>query len=368
MLDVSIIKRLTRFWIAGILILLTTNSFAAQAVKPLPLLVGGRVLVTTENNQKKYTYSWPGVYFEASFTGNDVDLHLNDSSNMLNVVVDDKVLTVLTRPGKTVYSLYGLGSGTHTIRLEKRTETFADKGSFEGFYIPQSEKAISLIQPARRIEFIGDSFTVGYGDTSAVRECTKDEIFSTTNTQVAFGPLVAKYFNAQYQINARSGLGIVRNAGGGNPETSFVSEYPYALSDHVEAYRDKWLPQVVIVVLGINDFNTPLNPNEKWKTREALQNDFVSTYTRFVMSIRKQHPKTHIILISPGDPSSEVTAQITRVVDELKKQGENKVTFKVSDTPLELTGCQYHASAKDHQTVANRIIYYIEKNPILWGN
>ena len=94
------LKRLTQLWIAGPFILLSASSFATQVTKPLPLVVGGRMFITTDNNHKKYTYSWPGVYFEASFTGNDVDVHLDDSSDMLNIVVDSKEPIVLTRPGK----------------------------------------------------------------------------------------------------------------------------------------------------------------------------------------------------------------------------------------------------------------------------
>ena len=138
------------------------------------------------------------------------------------------------------------------------------------------------------------------------------------------------------------------------------------MNDQGEVYRDKWSPQIVIVLLGVNDFSTPLNQNEKWKTRVALQDEFVSAYEKFVLSIRKKYPKAHIFLISPDSPASEVTRQITRVVEALKMQGENKVIFKTPDVSLELTSCQYHPSAKDHSVVAKQMIDFIEKDPSVW--
>src|SRR6185312_14756892 len=108
-----------------------------------------------------------------------------------------------------------------------------------------------------QIEFIGDSHTVGYGNTSRTRECTQDDVWKTTDNSQSFGPLIAGHYAADYQINAISGRGIVRNYNG-TPGDTLPVAYPYVLFDKKEEYSDPhWKPQIIVISLGTNDFSTP---------------------------------------------------------------------------------------------------------------
>ena len=40
---------------------------------------------------------------------------------------------------------------------------------------------------------------------------------------------------------------------------------------------------------GTNDFSTPLNPGERWKTREALHPDCETTCVRFLHALHAAH-------------------------------------------------------------------------------
>lgn len=334
--------------------------------KPLPLHYGGRVVVGELDNKPTYTYSWPGVYFEAAFTGTEVDLKLNDSNNILNIIVDGQAPIVLTKPGKKTYSINNLAEGKHHIRLEKRTETQFGTGIFEGFFIPADGKAITLTKPKRRIEFIGDSAVVGYGIRSPKRECSEEEIFSFTDTQITYAALTAKAFNADYQINALSGFGVVRNYNGAFPKNTFLSLYPYALNDKGVLYQSNWSPQIIVIGLGGNDFATPLNPDEKWKARKALQDDYVENYKNFVLSLRKKHPEAHFILLSYAVTGDELDGQIARVIKELKQKDVRDIGL-VTLKPVELSACQWHPSEKDHKNAAEILIKYIKAKPELWN-
>jgi len=94
--------------------------------------------------------------------------------------------------------------------------------------------------------------------------------------------LTAKHFKADYQINASSGFGVVRNYNGGNPEKNLLTLYPFTinslstLNHKDEIDHARWAPHIIVIGLGTNDFSTQLNPNEKWTTRTQLQNDFVN--------------------------------------------------------------------------------------------
>lgn len=332
----------------------------------LPVLVGGRVLVEDIEGKQRNTYFWPGVYFEAGFTGASVDVHLDDIDNVLQIIVDNNAPIVLTKPGKMIYPLRNLGEGAHHIRLEKISETNWTVGHFDGFFIPSTQQALALTKPTRSIEFIGDSYSVGYGNTSSGRECTDKQIFSTTNTQLAFGPLIAKQFDAAYQVNAWSGMGVVRNYNGSSPESSLVARYPFVLNDNGVRQQGEWSPQIIVIALGTNDFSTPLNPGEKWLSRSALQQDFVATYESFVRSLRVQHPSAGIIIISPGNDTSEVTTYVKRVVDNLHAKGEQNIYFAGSNFPFDLMGCHWHPSLKDHQVIAKIMAEYIEAHFPEW--
>ncbi len=334
--------------------------------KPLPIHYGGRVLVSELDNVPTYTYSWPGVYFEAAFIGTEVDLRLNDSNNILNIIVDGKAPVVLTKPGKKIYSINNLTEGKHHIRLEKRTETQNSTGTFEGFFIPDHSQAITLEKPQRSMEFIGDSAAIGYGIRSPKRECTEEEMFSFTDTQITYAALTAKAFNADYQINALSGVGVVRNYNGGMPEQTFLSRYPYTINDKGVPYQSNWSPNIIVIGLGGNDFATPLNPDEKWKTREGLQDDYVEHYKNFILSLRKKHPNAHFVLLSYDPFNKELEDQIARVVEKLKIKGEGKIDL-VSIKPVALSACHWHPSEADHKNAAEILINYIEANPGLWN-
>ena len=334
--------------------------------KPLVVHAVGRVLEEkSASDEISYRYSWPGIYFEAAFTGTAVDIKLDDDQNILNIIVDDQPEIVLTKPGKTVYSVKNLSPGAHKIRLEKRTETQSSTGRFEGFYISEKSLPGKIKAPKRRIEFIGDSFTVGYGNTAPSRDCTNDQVFETTNTQLGFVPRVAKFFQADYQVNASSGFGIVRNYNGTSPDKSLPTLYPYTLNDTSSLYKHNWKPQIIVIGLGTNDFSTKINPGERWASREALRNDYVETYKSFIKSLREKNPKAHFILSASDRFDGEIQTHVEKVIADLKARGETKID-SVFFSDLEYTGCHHHPSVKDDEAVAKLLVDKISANPAWW--
>jgi lysophospholipase L1-like esterase len=352
-----------------IVIFLACLTVVAQADdfgKPLPVHVGGRAVEEKiGKHETTYIYAWPGIYFDAVFTGTAVDVRLNDDQNILNLIVDDQPPVVLAKPGKTVYTIKNLSPGTHKIRLEKRTETQSTQGRFEGFYIAKNARAAKVRAPKRRIEFIGDSFTVGYGNTSTSRDCSNEQVFETTNTQLAFAPRVAKYFQADYQINASSGFGVVRNYNGTSPDKSLPKLYPYALNDTSALYEKKWQPHIIIIGLGTNDFSTQLKADERWANREALRADYVGTYKAFIKSLREKNPKAYFLLNASTNFQGEIQSQVEKVIAELKSQGEEKID-SIFFSGLEYAGCHWHPSVQDNELIATLIIDKIATNDHWW--
>ena len=340
----------------------------APVAQSAPLTIGGRVRVDhPAKDQTVYRYQWPAVYFEARFAGNKVGLRFDDPSNNFNVIIDDHTVMLLRKPGTKTVWLDGLGKGEHTIRLEKRSETQYAVGGFAGFVLPAGQKFLSAPVRARQIEFIGDSYTVGYGNTSAFTQCTPDEIFETTDSQQGFGPLTAKHFNADYQVNAFSGLGMVRNYDGHeHPKYHMPMLYPRAVfDDPAAAVQTGWHPQIVVIGIGGNDFSTPLHDDEPWKTRDALRADYKATFVKFVQDVRARNPQAFILIDSPDTDRAEYHDAVTEVVDALKAAGETRIAELILPH-TDNNGCNGHPNIHDDQKVSTMLTAYIEAHPEVW--
>jgi len=285
----------------------------------------------------------------------------------LHLNVDAQPPLILTNPDPGLYRLSGLANTRHTARLLVVTESQSAPNVFEGFAISTGEQPLPLQKPTRQIEFIGDSHTVGYGNSSPKQDCTQDEVWATTDNSHAFGPLTASHYHADYQINAISGRGIVRNYNG-TPADTLPQAYPYVLFDKLNPYTDPtWNPQVIVIALGTNDFSTPLNPSEKWKTRDQLHADVEASYLRFLQTLHANHPHAYLILWATGIANGEVESEAQKVVAQARAQGFTRLTFLPIDH-LTFTGCHSHPSLPDHRAISSRLEQVIDSTPHIWDS
>jgi lysophospholipase L1-like esterase len=334
----------------------------ASDLQQLPTHTGGRVLESSNPaGEKSYEYSWPSVYFETAFNGDSLTIKFDDDQNNFHLIINNQAPIVINKPGKQDYVVPGLTPGKHVVRLEKISETQSSTGRFLGFY--SDDKPAKLPKRKRQIEFIGDSFTVGYGNTSSSRECTNEDVFNTTNSQLAFGPLTAKYFDADYQINASSGFGVVRNYSGGTPDKNLIGLYPFTLHTNQYIYASNWQPQVIVIGLGTNDFSTKLKADERWKTRAELQADYVNKYVHFVKYLHRKNPRTQFVLMASDQTEGEIAAQVGKVIATLKADGLKKVD-SIIFTGLDYKGCHWHPSAKDDKLLADQLIDHFNKSKV----
>ncbi len=320
-------------------------------------------------------YQWPGTYFEGAFDGTEVVVKLDDKRNIVKLSVDSGAPAVLTKPGYVEYRFAGLKPGHHVVRFELVTEDQGDMagvGAFYGFYVPGNETPLPPPTRARQIEFIGDSYTVGYGNTSGKRSCTRDEVWATTDTSQAFGPLTARHYGADYQVNAVSGRGIVRNYNGSRgkilplawpfvlPSDSDDPRQPQGVADH-----SRWQPQIIAIGLGTNDFSTPLRPGEPWTTRAQLHADYEAYYTAFVQSIRARNPNAFFILMAADQFQGEMPGEINTVITRLNALGEHRIAF-LPMTGLNFGGCDGHPDLGDDRRISDELIGFIDQHPDIW--
>jgi lysophospholipase L1-like esterase len=346
-----------------------------RGLTPLPMSIGGRVqplpLASIGFGREGYLHQWPGTYFEASFTGSELFFQLGMNHEILHIVVDGKPPLILDKPDIGAYRISGLADRAHTVSVLVATES-QGPNTFGGFAITAKEKPLPAKVRPRQIEFIGDSHTVGYGNTSPKRECTTDEVWSTTDNTQAFGPLTANHYQADYRINAISGRGIVRNYNGFAADTLPMA-YPYPLITYPmfvlnQKHLDdapNWKPQVIVIALGTNDFSTPLNPGEKWKTRDELHADYEATYLRFLHDLRAKNPDAYFILWATEMANGEIESEVKKVADQARAQGETKLTY-LPIKHLTFKGCHFHPSLADDKTISDKLVQLIDANPAIW--
>jgi lysophospholipase L1-like esterase len=323
----------------------------------------GRVKV----NGNTARYSWPGVYFEGRVRGTGVGIVLNDSAADYEVQVDGATVATLVTPGRTTRWVNGLSNADHTVRVVKRNESSWSISEFGGFVAaPGGAILAKPTARSRQIEFIGDSLTVGYGNTSTSRDCTGDRVNRTTNTDLSYGALTARRLSADYQINAFSGKGMVRNYNGGDPGTSYRTYYDRALLSVAGDVWNPgtWQPRLVVVYLGTNDFSTPLNPGEQWKTMDSLIAAYRTAYSDFLQKLRTRYgTNTTIVAVGAGSFASYVQ----QVVRERNNAGDSRVRYWLLDNSgLDFLGCQWHYSTHDDRLISDRLSKFIGTLSLGW--
>ncbi|MER7492863.1 SGNH/GDSL hydrolase family protein [Streptomyces pharetrae] len=318
-------------------------------------------------------YTWPGIAFEGRFCGTGVGIMLDDSANDYDVQIDGTTVSTLVTPGRTTSWVEDLADAEHTVRLVKRTECPWAAGRFGGFIAARGGEVLAApTARSRQIEYIGDSFTAGYGNASGTRDCSANGgVDRNSNADLAFGALTARKLDADYQQNAFSGRGMVRNYNGSDPGTDFRTYYDRALLNVVGDVWQKprsWRPQVVVIGLGINDFSTPLHPGEPWAAQSELIAAYASAYHGFLDKLRARYGRGTFLVVSATPVSGTAFAETTQaIVRDRNARGDDRVGYWYYDDPgLDRLGCDWHPSLRDHQIISGLLDQHLATLALDW--
>ena len=214
----------------------------------------------------------------------------------------------------------------HKYRLIKISESGSSEIKFHGITL-DGEFGATPKPSSRRIEFIGDSFTVGFGCEGASADDPSLE-FEKTNASKSYAYLLASGFGADYQINAFSGRGLVRNYDNIVPKWTLEKLYDYTVMGSVMEYSspEKWNfesfhPQVIVIFVGINDFQG--NPPY------ANKGKFKKTYANLLDKLRKAHPGVKFLLVSTKIwPNDDLGGVVKSIYDAEIAAGHNDLEYK----------------------------------------
>ncbi|WP_024831486.1 SGNH/GDSL hydrolase family protein [Ruminiclostridium josui] len=299
-------------------------------------------------------FAWSTSTIKANFTGTTISATIKSSGdNWFNVIIDGIVKAPVNVPAgtSTVTLASDLQDGIiHTIELVRRTEAWIGETQFLGFKIIGGGLLPAPSPSSRRIEFIGDSITCGYGNegTSQYQSFTN----KNENAYMAYGAITARLLKADPITVCWSGKGLVQNYGGDLNEL-MPEVYPRVLPYNTTLTWDtsKWTPQVVVINLGTNDFSTG----------SIDKTTFAAAYEKFVTQIRGQYPDAHIYCaVGPmlsWDQLAKCKDAITSVVDQKNTSGDSKIHFIEFPVQVESNGYgeDWHPSVKTHELMANQL-------------
>jgi lysophospholipase L1-like esterase len=359
----------------------------------------------------KPRFDWSGNSMSARFEGSEVTWGAESGvEQVFEVIIDGKsqqvILPDYANPEAPVASrTHTLPAGTHEITVVRSSEALFGDSYFLPFTFPGGTQ-LPPNEYARRIEYIGDSITCGYGDEGPNATCPYDvpirqaknengqledvKIPETQNIYLAYGSIAARRLSAQATTLCFSGKGVALNyreqgVGVGkilNPDDkpdpdakTTIPEYYLRTLATEKADPAKpgstWdfakepQPQVVVINIGTNDFARDVDQNS---VADGIDlGVFRQKYREFLDFVRTKRPAAKIFLALPpmvtdkfplDNARSDFRSALRGIVADVNAGGDQDVFF------IELVemgvryglGCDYHPNLEVHRIMADQVV------------
>jgi lysophospholipase L1-like esterase len=322
-----------------------------------------RVMGRHADGKRGVAFGASGVTFFMKFRGTAMEVELEDerrdstSHNWFTIVVDSsEPFRIRTEPRTRRYTLVtGLPLGEHTLALSKATEGQNGHNRLVTVYTRELLPANAL--PARRIEFIGNSITAGYGLDQRPIVCKQGTWYDKTHAWLAYGPRIARRVNAQWMLSSVSGIGVVRNWS--TPAPVMHDIYKGVYMEYADSltnwdYR-RYTPGLVVIALGTNDFSDGPGPTP----RSALDGEkFVRDYTTLAADVRARYPRARLLLLTSAmlatDRNQRLADYLRRVIANRAAAGDSAITMYTFSRRY-ASGCDAHPSLEDHIKMADEL-------------
>lgn len=314
---------------------------------------------TQMGNDGSVKFDWIGVYAQTNFNGGCIAVEMSNSRECyFNVFIDDKWTAKIhadSTSHQRIMLAEKLSKGTHKLRLQRACEGNSIT-TIHGFYGAKGAKLTPVEPKGRMIEIFGDSYTCGYGSDSP----TQQEHFKieTENVDHAYGCIIARYFDADYAIEAHSGQGMVRNYGDKKQRSAYSM-----LDRHVRTFDNDtsviynfnaYRPDLVIINLGTNDFSREVTPTP---------DQYVGNYVKMIKNLRSHYGDIPVLCVLPHSARKYLQACFPL----LRERCYNDRQVYFAEPMLEILrdgrdyGADGHPNYHGHRKIAMKLIPQISK-------
>ena len=261
------------------------------------------------------SFDWTATYFRIAFSGQSLTMKASDLKfgaadeeaaaklhNYYAVWIDSPTSAephriIEVKPGEQVIELVDpmylkkSRRSVHEVVVQKRTEGEQGRTTVYEFTADNGQFFPATPLKERQLEFIGDSYTCGYG----IDAPTKEEKFSpeTENASRSYAAIVSRYFDADYIAVAHSGMGMVRNYNSKFAKWHMPERYLQTFDmDSTQATRwnaadHAFKPAMSIIYLGANDFSVSMQPKYE---------SFRDNYYRIIKQMKANYGEDHPVL------------------------------------------------------------------------
>ena len=352
---------------------ITTVPLKGTVIKPSnpDIVYTGRISFT---NPDRPAWNYPGVQIMAAFEGTSLRMLAKPRSGYFMAQIDqaepfkvafrgerDSVVTLAT----------ALPEGRHLVRLMYVIEGYEFFPEFWGFVLDEGRQLVKApLLPSRKIEFIGNSITCGYGNEGLKKEEGFD--YATENHYYSYASITARNLQAQHWVVARSGIGAYRNYDGpktGNPDSNMPVQYEYTgyawkpeLRKEPTFLQEKWdfnryQPDVVCINLGTNDLSTPNYDLSLLK----------QGYQKLLKMVRQHNPKAKIVFLTGSMLYHQELQLAKQLLDEVTAEAQkagDKEVYRFDMAPIngnKYYGNDWHPNIYQDEKMANELTPYLRQ-------
>jgi len=299
--------------------------------------------------------AWPGGQILVNFQGTSVKATFTnqgdgDGSTFWAAIVDGGAPVILEYPaGTTTLTIAtGLADTTHKLLLHRRSEWYDGTDTFVGLELDDGKSLLTPpARPAKKIEFYGDSITVGLGlDWTGSEDNTVNEY---TNNYMAYGAQTARNLNLEYHCQAISGIGLV--GGWGQMSSYWNLANP---GDGKSTWDfNQWVPDIIVQNLGQND---------QWQDTPSAA-EAIQGYVDYVLMYRSVYGPDVDIVLALGSmvatkKGSPWPGYIQSAIDELQS---TYCDYKVTKCIFPFDGLGKHPDLPAHVAMASQLTTHLQQ-------
>lgn len=344
--------------------ILLTLFLACQAEGPVHIPASNPAIAyigrVSFKNPESPCFTYPGVQIRALFEGSSLKMKVKPNSGYFMVEIDNgEPFKVASLENDSIIELASQLSGAvHQVIITLAYEGYVRRPEFRGFILdPGKTLPAAPVLPKRKIEFIGNSITCGYGtEVNDPKAPFKDE---TENHYYTYAAATARALNTQSMVVARSGIGMYRNYDGPVEGTRNCMPYMYnqtLFGDSTELWNfTRFTPDVVCINLGTNDTST--------SGYDIVR--FTDASRKFLQDVRQKYPRAKIVLLTgcmlTGKKLQDVQNALNTVMAEAHAAG-NKEVYRFDLSPQDGSlgfGASWHPSRKQQEKSAAELIPFI---------
>ena len=303
-------------------------------------------------------FNYPGVTAILNFNGTGLAMTAKPGSGQFMVEIDndDAFKINFADSVTTIVLADSLAEGHHSARIAYAIEGHEKQPEIKSFEIfgPDAKLLPAPKRPELKIEFIGNSITCGYGteaDSGQVHFSYDNE-----NHTLSYAYLTARALDADFNVVAKSGIGMYRSYGGpieGTPGNRMPDLYDRTLfyTPDYDWDHSAFDPDIITINLGTNDTSLELFDSELFETK----------YNEFLDHLREIHPTSKIVVLNGPMLNGRWLETVRESLDRVAEGRENVYRFDFTPCTGELGyGADFHPSRAQAVLMAQELIPYLQ--------